>query len=53
MEDENIKFVEFDKYCSQCKHYDVLETEEPCNGCLTIAARANSHKPEKFEEKKK
>lgn len=45
----NLKEVYFSKYCSLCKHKNVVETAEPCNECLTCGARKDSHKPEKFE----
>lgn len=43
--------VSFDMYCPYCKHVNVNENEEPCETCLSIAARPNSRKPEKWEEK--
>ena len=47
------KIVEFDKYCSTCKHKKRSEHSKVCNECLTIAARIDSHKPENYEEDKK
>lgn len=49
----NYKEVYFHQYCPKCKFKDVDEVEDPCNECLTMFARENSHKPEKFEEEKK
>ena len=49
------KFVEFDKYCKNCKHKKVKQDEEPCNECLSSPVNEHSIKPIKFEkaEKKK
>ena len=38
-------------YCPKCKNFKVLETDEPCNECLTECAREGTVKPAKFEEK--
>ncbi len=43
-------FVEFDKFCKDCKYYDKNETEEPCNECLTNPTNINSVKPVMFKE---
>lgn len=51
--DDNMKIVEFNKYCYICKYKDKDESEEPCAECLSISARLNSYKPEKFKEEKK
>ena len=48
-----MKEVYFSKYCSLCKHKNVVETEEPCNECLTCGARKDSHKPIMFKAKEK
>ena len=48
----SIKLVEFDKYCTCCKHKRVSQCEEPCNTCLTNPVNEDSHKPVMFEEKK-
>lgn len=45
------KEVYFDKYCKKCIHKDKPETEDPCDECLAIGHRPNSHKPEKFFKK--
>lgn len=39
-------------YCPKCKNFKVLETDEPCNECLTECAREGTVKPVKFEEAK-
>lgn len=51
MEGLNVKFVEFAKFCKQCKNYNVSPTADPCNECLGVPARLGTRKPEKFEEK--
>ena len=43
--------VDYATYCPKCKNFKVLETDEPCNECLTECAREGSKKPVKFEEK--
>lgn len=44
------KIVEFDKYCKLCKNVKLLETDDPCNECLTSPVNINSRKPILFEE---
>lgn len=44
--------VDYATYCPKCKNFNVLETDEPCNECLTECAREGSKKPVKFEEKR-
>lgn len=44
--------VRYDLYCPKCKNFKVLETDEPCNECLTECAREGTAKPVKFEEAK-
>lgn len=51
MSQENLHIVSFDMYCPSCKNVDVPDTKEPCNTCLSIPARQDSRKPEKWEEK--
>ena len=43
-----MKIVDFNKYCPSCKYYKESEKESPCNDCLTVSARKNSHKPLKY-----
>lgn len=45
---ENMKLVDFHKYCRLCKYKDLDGVQEPCNACLTIPSRLNSHMPEEF-----
>ena len=53
MEENQYKFVDFEKYCKTCKHKNVKEVEDPCNECLDQGANLNSEKPIKYEEVKK
>lgn len=46
------KIVEFDKWCSTCKHYETSETDDPCNECLNEGFNMDSHKPVNWEEDK-
>lgn len=52
MEDK-MKIVEFDKWCPSCKFSNRTSTKEPCDTCLGVPARENSHKPECWQEKRK
>lgn len=47
------KIVEFELYCSKCKHYDSNDADDPCDYCLSVPARENSRRPIKYEENKK
>ena len=51
MQTEN-KIVDFEKYCPLCKNAKVIETEDPCNECLTTPVNIYSRKPIMFEERK-
>lgn len=51
MGDPSLKFVDFERYCPQCKHEKVNVTEEPCTTCLETGARKGTEKPELFKEK--
>ena len=53
MVDNNTKFVEFGKYCKQCKHLNTRVNEGPCNECLETPARSGTEVPIKFEKKNK
>lgn len=48
--EENMKIVEYDKYCPKCKHADLDVSESPCYECLEHPARQYSRKPLNFEE---
>lgn len=45
--------VYFDQYCKKCKHKKKKDTEEPCFECLGNPVNYQSHKPVKWESKKK
>lgn len=44
------KEVYFHLYCSNCKHSDKKEYEDPCNECLNSECREDSHKPLMYQE---
>lgn len=44
------KFVSFYVYCKDCKNNNTLETDEPCNDCLSSPVNEDSHKPIHFTE---
>lgn len=50
--DTNFKLVDFVK-CEKCKHFDTPDYEDPCDECLSVAARPDTHTPLYFEEKEK
>lgn len=43
--EDHTKEVRFDEYCKDCEHYELEETEDPCNECLNEPCNINSHKP--------
>lgn len=47
---DNLHIVNFDLYCPACKHFNKNQNEEPCDTCLSVPARKDSRKPEKWEE---
>lgn len=51
MDINNTKEAMYVIYCKKCIHEKVIETEDPCNECLTRGWNENSHKPIKFEGK--
>lgn len=51
MSDLYVKYVEFDKWCNSCEYSDNSESDSPCDDCLSIPARENSHKPEYYKAK--
>ena len=51
--EDNMKIVFFDEYCPSCKYREVHEIDDPCNECLHIGGRENTHVPEKYEKKVK
>ena len=53
MDHQVYKEVYFDKYCKTCKHEKLKETEEPCAECMGEPLNWNSHRPVKYDERKK
>ena len=51
--ENTIKFVEFDKYCKTCKHYELKDNLDPCCECLDNPVNYNSMKPYFYEEDEK
>ena len=51
--ENQMKFVEFNIYCPRCKHKDLDEHQDPCNECLEVGARENTHVPEYWEAENK
>lgn len=43
------KEVLYECYCKNCKHWKKKESDDPCDACLNIPFRGNSHKPVYFE----
>lgn len=41
--------VDFESYCKNCKHKDVLQHEEPCNECLDSPMNVESCVPINFK----
>lgn len=52
---DELKLVEFDKYCDTCVNKDVEESDpyKKCHDCLSIPAREYSHTPEYYKKKEK
>lgn len=50
--EDNMKLVNFYLYCGKCKHRDVEDDDEPCDSCLNVGARPDSHRPIKWEERR-
>ena len=51
--ENQVKFVEFNIYCQRCKYRNLNEAQDPCNKCLDIGARENTHVPEYWEAENK
>ena len=52
--ENDLKIVEFHEYCEKCVHWPEDPSIEggTCDICMSITARENSRRPEKYEEKK-
>lgn len=50
MMENRTKEVYFNKYCRICKNWNVKETDDPCNECLTQGWNVDSRKPINYEE---
>lgn len=50
--ENDYKFVEFDKYCKTCKHFESDPGYDPCDTCLANTENLYSHKPVNYEEDK-
>ena len=48
--DDNMKEVEFFKYCGTCKYSANKAHEDPCNECLEFPARYGTEKPFNYEK---
>lgn len=53
MQGNEMKIVDFEKYCPKCKHYKKAEWEDPCYACLDDPVNVWSHKPVNFDEMRK
>lgn len=45
------KEVLFYEWCKKCKNENTVETDDPCNECLTQGWNIDTHKPINFKEK--
>ena len=51
--EHQMKFVEFNIYCPRCKYRNLNEAQDPCNECLEVGAREDTHVPEYWEAENK
>lgn len=49
--EDTYKEVYFGEYCKNCKYWEKLETDDPCDECLENPVNLYSHKPVCWEEK--
>lgn len=49
--EDSYKEVYFNEYCKTCAHFDLKETDDPCDECLAETVNLYSHKPVKWEKK--
>lgn len=50
---ENLKIVDFMKWCPTCRHRDTPEVDDPCNECLAQGWNVDSTKPINWIENEK
>ena len=50
-QEENMKIVNYEKYCKTCKNEKESPDSDVCNECLSEPARHYTSKPLKWEEK--
>lgn len=48
----DLREVYFNAYCPTCKHWKKEEADSPCNDCLEIPGRVDSHVPEYYNKEK-
>lgn len=44
------KIVKFEEWCPKCVYFKTDENDDPCRECISVPAREDSRKPEKFKE---
>ena len=49
--ENQMRIVDFEKYCETCKHKKLEEKLDPCNECLDNPVNEDSEKPVCWEEK--
>ena len=52
MNNNNLHEVYFHEYCPKCKWYkasDAPDPKIPCDECLEVPARENSHIPDRYD----
>lgn len=45
----NLKIIEFDKWCKDCRYYEIEDDKYPCYYCLQDSAKLYSKKPTFFK----
>lgn len=49
--DEDLRMVEFWRYCETCEYKDLDENKEPCEGCLEEPWNEYTSKPINWKKK--
>lgn len=52
MQPNEMKEVDFYKYCKTCQYKNAQEQEEPCCYCVAEPVNQWSHEPVKYKERK-